>query len=78
MGKISSLPILRRSIDQVDPSSFPDGRAFLCPPVQGDPLAKEKLIQSNVKFVVKVTKDFHGLSLPLEDLASEVRKTSGS
>ena len=39
--------------------------------VKGDQLAREKLIQANLRFVVKVAKNFHSHGLPLEDLISE-------
>jgi RNA polymerase primary sigma factor len=37
----------------------------------GDRLAREKLIQANLRFVVNVARNFHTRSLPLEDLVSE-------
>ena len=39
--------------------------------IKGDQLAREKLIQANLRFVVSVAKNFHALGLPLEDLVSE-------
>ncbi|MGA2611835.1 MAG: RNA polymerase sigma factor RpoD/SigA [Spirochaetia bacterium] len=38
---------------------------------RGDRLAREKLIQANLRFVVNVAKNFHTRSLPFEDLVSE-------
>jgi len=38
---------------------------------KGDKLARDKLIQANLRFVVKVAKEFHTQRLPLEDLISE-------
>ncbi len=38
---------------------------------RGDPLAREKLIQANLRFVVSVAKSFQMLGLPLEDLVGE-------
>ena len=38
---------------------------------QGDQFAREKLILANLRFVVKVAKEYHAHGLPLEDLISE-------
>ena len=38
---------------------------------KGDNEAKSKLIQSNLRLVVKIAHDFKGLGLPLQDLISE-------
>ena len=38
---------------------------------KGDQLAKEKLINANLRFVVKIAKQFHSDGFPLEDLINE-------
>ena len=38
---------------------------------KGDRIAREKLVQANLRFVVRVAKTFSALGLPLEDLVSE-------
>ena len=38
---------------------------------QGDEIARNKLIESNLRFVVKIAKQFQGRGLPLEDLIQE-------
>ena len=38
---------------------------------EGDPAARERIIQSNLRFVINVAKKFHSHGLPLEDLVGE-------
>jgi RNA polymerase primary sigma factor len=38
---------------------------------QGDQKAKEKLVSSNLRFVISVAKDYQGLGISLEDLINE-------
>jgi RNA polymerase primary sigma factor len=38
---------------------------------EGDAVAREKIIQANLRFVINVAKKFHSRGLPLEDLVSE-------
>jgi len=38
---------------------------------QGDPAARNKLINSNLRFVVSVAKKYQGLGIPFEDLINE-------
>ncbi len=38
---------------------------------RGDPIARQKLIQANLRFVVRVAKGFQMLGMPLEDLVGE-------
>ncbi len=59
--EISSIPLLSRT--EEDSLARRAGK--------GDRLAKEKIIQANLRFVVSVAKTFHAHDLPLEDLVSE-------
>lgn len=50
----------------------PEEEVILAKKIQdGDKIAMDKLIKSNLKFVIKVAKEYQGLGLPLSDLISE-------
>jgi RNA polymerase primary sigma factor len=59
--EINAIPLLTRS----------EETALARRARSGDTLAREKLIQANLRFVVNVARKFHAHGLPLEDLVSE-------
>jgi len=61
LREINSIPLLNREEE--------DGIARAA--TAGNMAAREKLINSNLRFVVNIAKKFQGLGLPLEDLISE-------
>ena len=68
---ISALKIYLSEIDQVPLLSRNEERGCLEKAKDGDSLAREKLIKSNLRFVVSVAKKYRGSGLPLEDLINE-------
>jgi len=61
LKEINKVPLLTREEEQ----NYARGAA------DGDPLAKNKLIQANLRFVVNVAKKYQNQGLPLADLISE-------
>ena len=60
-----------KEINQIPLLSKSEEKSLARRAVSGDPLAREKLIQANLRFVVKVAKKFRARGLPFEDLISE-------
>ena len=69
--RTTSLPIYLKEINKIALLSRMEEDSLARRAAKGDPLAREKLIQANLRFVVKVAKQFHTQRLPLEDLISE-------
>jgi len=61
LKEINQIPLLKREEEE---STAREAAA-------GNRIARERLISSNLRFVVNVAKKFQGLGLPLEDLISE-------
>jgi len=61
LQEISRFPVLSKEEEEVTAK-------LVC---QGDKAAREKLINSNLRFVIMVAKKYQGRGLPLEDLISE-------
>ena len=60
-----------KEINQIPLLSKSEEKSLARRAVSGDLLAREKLIQANLRFVVKVAKKFRSRGLPFEDLISE-------
>jgi len=60
LKEINNIPLMNREEEEVT------ARAA----ASGDKAAREKLINSNLRFVVNIAKKYQGLGLPLEDLIS--------
>jgi RNA polymerase primary sigma factor len=67
----TSLAIYLRQIENFSVLSRTEEHFYACRAREGDQLAREKLIKANLRIVVKVAKEFHSRSLPLEDIISE-------
>jgi RNA polymerase primary sigma factor len=70
-SKTRSLPIYLEEITKIALLSRTEEDSLARRAAKGDQLARQKLIQANLRFVVKVAKQFHTQRLPLEDLISE-------
>ncbi len=69
--KENSISLYLKEIDKF-PLLTPEGEKILAKKsFEGDKKAKEKLILSNLRFVVSVAKKYQGLGLPFGDLISE-------
>lgn len=60
-----------KEINQIPLLSKSEEKCLARRAVSGDLLARDKLIQANLRFVVKVAKEFRARGLPFEDLISE-------
>lgn len=69
--KTDTLGIYLREINGIPLLSRAEEESLARSATKGDRLAREKLIQANLRFVVKVAKEYHTPGLPLEDLISE-------
>jgi len=67
----STLGLYLRDLGRVPRLSAEEERACARLAAQGDPQARRRLIQANLRFVVLVAKRYRGRGLPLEDLISE-------
>ncbi len=67
----NSLGIYFREINGIPVLSRAEEQSLARSATKGDRLARDRLIQANLRFVVKIAKGFHTESLPLEDLISE-------
>jgi RNA polymerase primary sigma factor len=67
----NTLDIYLREINRIPLLSGAEEESLARRAIRGDQLARDKLIQANLRFVVKVAKEYHTHSLPLEDLISE-------
>jgi RNA polymerase primary sigma factor len=65
------LAIYLKDINRYNLLSREEERFFAIKAAKGDRSAKEKLIKSNLRFVVNVAKQYQNQGLPLEDLISE-------
>ena len=60
-----------KSIDKIPLLSYEEEYELALKAKNGDKKAREKLINSNLRFVVSVAKKFRGQGMPLEDLINE-------
>jgi RNA polymerase primary sigma factor len=67
----SNLAIYLREINCIPLLSREEEDGFARAAAAGNMAAREKIINSNLRFVVNIAKKFQGLGLPLEDLISE-------
>jgi RNA polymerase primary sigma factor len=70
-GDLNSLKIYLRQINQVPLLTVKEETELSIRIEKGDAVAKEKLINSNLRLVVPIAKRYLGRGLPLEDLISE-------
>jgi RNA polymerase primary sigma factor len=68
---MSALNKYLNEIKDIEPLSYDEERVYLKRAKKGDQAAFDKLVTSNLRFVVKVAKNYEGQGLPLEDLISE-------
>jgi RNA polymerase primary sigma factor len=66
-----SLPIYLKEITKIALLSRMEEDSLARRAAKGDQLARDRLIRANLRFVVKVARQFHTQRLPLEDLISE-------
>ena len=71
VADIPALEIYFREINQVPLLTKEEERKCLIQAKAGDTLARDKLIISNLRFVVSVARKYKGSGLPLEDLINE-------
>ena len=69
--RTNALGIYLREINRVALLSQTEEASLTRRAKTGDRLAREKLIQANLRFVVTVAREYHTHALPLEDLISE-------
>ena len=70
-SKTSNLSIYFKEINKIPILTREEEREVAQLAAAGDMAAREKLVNSNLRFVVSVAKKFQGLGLPLDDLISE-------
>ncbi len=70
-GEQSTMGLYLRELGKVPRLSAEEEQACARLAAQGDPQARRRLIQANLRFVVLVAKKYRGQGLPLEDLISE-------
>jgi len=69
--KSDSLAIYLRDINNIPLLSADEEKKYIALAKKGDKVAKEKLINSNLRFVVKVAKQYRNSGLSFSDLISE-------
>ena len=60
-----------KTIDKIPLLTYDEEYELALKAKNGDKKAREKLINSNLRFVVSVAKKFRGQGMPLEDLINE-------
>ena len=60
-----------KAIDKIPPLTYEEEYDLALKAKNGDKKARERLINSNLRFVVSVAKKFRGQGIPLEDLINE-------
>jgi len=71
VSKDDNLAIYLREINRIPLLSKEEEKETACAASLGCKIAREKLVNSNLRFVITVAKKFQGLGLSLDDLISE-------
>jgi RNA polymerase primary sigma factor len=67
----NTLAFFLKEINQIPLLSREDEEKTAREAVKGNRIAREKLVNSNLRFVVNIAKKYQGLGMPLEDLIAE-------
>jgi RNA polymerase primary sigma factor len=70
-GEQGTMGLYLRELGKLPRLSTEEEQACARLAAQGDPQARRRLLQANLRFVVLVAKQYRGRGLPLEDLISE-------
>ncbi len=68
---MKSLEWYLKFIQRFDPLSVSEERVTMLKAKNGDKIAREKILNHNLRFVVSVAKKYQNQGMPLEDLISE-------